>query len=153
MKKVILCISLVLLCLMLNNCGTNKNELCGLPRRIYNKIQEGYINDITEGRKTEDDFIIDGYFGKFNDAYVVHIRELNVDCPLTILDPLKVAGSSFFLSCDEDILVYYKGELYGLKTAYNKKLLSEDDIKIIDVEYDKYEESFHGGKSEYCLDK
>ena len=53
MKKVILCISLVLLCLMLNNCGTNKNELCGLPRRIYNKIQEGYINDITEGRKTE----------------------------------------------------------------------------------------------------
>ena len=151
MKKVILCISLVLLCLMLNNCGTNKNELCGLPRRIYNKIQERYISDVI--KSTEDDFIIDGYFGKFNDAYVVHIRELNVDCPADVIDPLKVAGSSFFLSCNEDILVYYKGELYGLKTAYNKKLLSEDDIKIIDVEYDKYEESFHGGKSEYCLDK
>ena len=150
MKKVILCISLVLLCLMLNNCGTNKNELCGLPRRIYNKIQERYISDY---EKTEDDFIIDGYFGKFNDAYVVHIRILNVYCPDDVRDPLKVAGSSFFLHCDEDILVYYKGELYGLKTAYNKKLLSEDDIKIIDVEYDKYEESFHGGKSEYCLDK
>ena len=153
MKKVILCISLVLLCLMLNNCGTNKNELCGLPRRIYNKIQEGYINDITEGRKTEEEFIIDGYFGKFNDAYVVHIYELMVMCPAIPIDPLEVAGSSFFLDCDENILVYYKGELYGLKTAYNKKLLSEDDIKIIDVEYDKYEESFHGGKSEYCLDK
>ena len=150
MKKIILCISLVLLCLMLNNCGTNKNELCGLPRRIYNKIQERYISDY---EKTEDDFIIDGYFGKFNDAYVVHIYELMVRCPDNVRDPLKVAGSSFFLSCDEDILVYYKGELYGLKTAYNKKLLSEDDIKIIDVEYDKYEESFHGGKSEYCLDK
>lgn len=150
MKKVILCISLVLLCLMLNNCGTNKNELCGLPRRIYNKIQDRYISDY---EKTEDDFIIDGYFGKFNDAYVVHILILNVYCPDDVRDPLKVAGSSFFLDCDEKILVYYKGELYGLKTAYNKKLLSEDDIKIIDVEYDKYEESFHGGKSEYCLDK
>ncbi len=151
MKKVILCISLVLLCLMLNNCGTNKNELCGLPRRIYNKIQEKYISDVI--KSTEDDFIIDGYFGKFNDAYVVHISILNVDCPDGVKDPLKVAGSSFFLNCTENILVYYKGELYGLKTAYNKKLLSEDDIKIIDVEYDKYEESFHGGKSEYCLDK
>ena len=74
-------------------------------------------------------------------------------CPTIPIDPLEVAGSSFFLDCTEEILVYYKGELYGLKTAYNKKLLSEDDIKIIDVEYDKYEESFHGGKSEYCLDK
>ena len=41
---------------MLNNCGTNKNELCGLPRRIYNKIQERYISDY---ERTEDDFIID----------------------------------------------------------------------------------------------
>ena len=59
-------------------------------------------------------------------------------------------------SAQHDRDEFRKAIKYAIKYLhedYKYRVLSEDDIKIIDVEYDKYEESFHGGKSEYCLDK
>ena len=108
-----------------NDCVLTYKEMQKLSRVIKRKTED-------KNPETTDEGNICGFIGKYNEAYVILIpsgggipegRDYNV------------GGYDFWEPNPVLISVYYKNKVYSLSEAYEKKILSDENIKDI---YNKY---------------
>ena len=112
-------------------------EAISIKKMVVKHVNKMYKEEGIEEVVDIDDCGIHAFLGEYNGAYVCAIERVLDGGPVGLYTDI-VAGYEFIVSGTFRIDVYYKGDFYFLLEAYEKGILSKENIENI---YNKYEET------------
>lgn len=103
---------------------------CGTDEETYIRIKEDYIStSALYSKYTIDDVDITCFSGSYNGAYVMMISIHN-SLALDVYVEKNVGGVNFTFPTSRELKVWKDGRFYSLEEAYEKGLLTTDDLGI-----------------------
>ena len=112
---------------------------------IYSTYRKSYAAEPYKSGNFRHDFFdrgkIDKRFGRYNFAVTFYFYFDTSEPHFMYLNHYQIEDYTFTFQCNQDIFVYYFGEVYGLKEAYENKILNIWNIKTIHRKYTRYLEN------------
>ncbi len=128
MKKWYYVLLLLLLCVTFTACGTKSTRF---PRAIKSEIEEAWQKEM--GKELNLDYGPYGYYGTYDGAVAFFSYG-----PTDRMWKISVAGIDFEWGSGANLWVYKEGIFYSLEEAYELKLLTEQNIKLISEYHERF---------------
>lgn len=139
MKKILILLGLVYSIFMISCKETPNDTMTDLSEETSLKIREVYLKSYSNGYVgTIENISIVDYFGIYGESYAIIIGNDFLDIPSGArkvkIDDIEMCYSSY----GPIISIYNNGIIYSLKEAYEKELVSKEDLLKIKEEKDDF---------------
>lgn len=127
MKKIIVLFSILILSLFIVSCKEKPvDTMDELSENTLLRIKKDYIKFTNEDLSVEDIAVM-YYYGKYNDSYAVVMHSIDAEYSewewAEKVGSVEITYSSGYFS-----MIYNNGQFYRLPEAFDKGLISENDL-------------------------
>lgn len=126
----VLAVTTIIISSRINSSSSSGDNINGsLTSTQIKQIKTDYLATLSE-KGTISDVFFDHYYGTYNGSVVLMITDSFSDYHSAEWG-LEVAGQNFLFSDGREISVWNRGSFYNLSSAYEKGLLSQEEINNI----------------------
>lgn len=132
MKKIFLLVTFFVSILMFVSCNNDDDFL-----EIQDEVKLAYLN-YCEVSKSLEDIEIANYFGKYNDCFIVLLKD-KTKSEIDIIEYDNIDDVLFtYPICNYEMIVYKENDIYNLKMAYSTKMISKSDLTYLSEKVEDY---------------